>query len=281
MAWELLTAISVVTLSISVLLQRVLLHKDKSDPIAYVVIFNGLVATFIALYALLKGFAAPDFARFWFPIAAAAFLFGAGHVAYAKTLQRVEASVFSILFATNAIWVMLFGVFLFREHIGLAHLLGTLLIFASVGMLAERSGQLKVDKGITLGLLTGLLFGLATVCWVYVGKYSDAASWTAISFGLTTLVVLITHPKAATKMKPFLESGKLTKISLLGLLFSISAVTLLTAFQSGKVSIIAPLQQTNIIVTLLLAITFLHEHKRLWRKAAAATVCFLGVLLIV
>jgi len=59
MGWQLLTAISVVTLSISVLLQRLLLHKDKSDPYAYVVVFQGLVAFLIAVYALVHGFQMP------------------------------------------------------------------------------------------------------------------------------------------------------------------------------------------------------------------------------
>lgn len=157
MSWQLLTAVSVITLSISVLLQRVLLHKDKSDPIAYVVVFQGLVATLIGIYAIFRGFHAPDFSAYWFPILLTVVLYGVGHIVYAKTLQRVEASIFSILFATNAIWIIVMSYLLFNERLSTEQLLGALLIFASVGMLAERSGKLKLDKGILLGLL--LLFG--------------------------------------------------------------------------------------------------------------------------
>lgn len=82
-------------------------------------------------------------------------------------------------------------------------------------------------------------------------------------------------------MKPFLNKGTLSRLLLLGTLFSVSAVTLLTAYQYGKASIIAPLQQTSLITTILLAVIFLNEKTRLWQKSLAATVCFLGVLLIV
>lgn len=281
MSWQLLTAISVITLSISVLLQRVLLHKDKSDPIAYVVVFQGLVAVIIALYAIVHGFKMPDFGRLWSQMLLTVLLYSAGHIAYAKTLQRVEASIFSILFATNAIWVMMMGVILFHEHLNIGQLFGALLIFVSVGLLVERKSKVKLDKGILLGLLTGLLFGFATIAWVWVGKYTDAASWSALSFAGPSLIVLLANPKAITKMKPFLNKGAFARMSLLGVLFSISAVTLLTAYQSGKATLIAPLQQTSIILTILLAIIFLNERSRLWHKAIAAVVCFLGVLLIV
>lgn len=281
MTWQLLTAMSVITLSISVLLQRALLHKDKSDPIAYVIVFRGLVAVIIALYALVHGFHMPDWSRLWPQMLLTMLLYGAGHIAYAKTLQRVEASVFTILFATNAIWVMLMGILLFHEHLNITQLFGVLLIFASVGLLVERKGQLKLDTGILQGLLTGLLFGFATITWIWVGKYTDAASWSALSFGGPSLVVLLANPKAVSKMKPFLSRGAFARMALLGVLFGISAVTLLNAYQSGKATVIAPLQQTSIIFTIVLAIIFLNERTRLWQKAIAAAVCFIGVLLIV
>lgn len=244
-------------------------------------VFQGLVAFLVAIYAFIHGFHMPDFGNYWFAIVATVLLYGGGHVAYAKTLQQVEASIFSILFATNAIWTMFMGLLLFHERLSSGQILGILFIFASVGMLAEHKKALKFDKGIMLGLLTGLLFGFATATWAYVGRHSDAASWTALSFAGPSLFVLLTHPKAVKHMKPFLSGTKLTRMTLLGVLFSISAVTLLTAYQKGNVSIVAPLQQTTIIITILLAVMFLHERKHLWRKTAAAAVCFIGVLLIV
>ncbi len=281
MGWQILTAISVITLSISVLLQRVILRNTKTDPIAYVVVFNGIVGIIIALYTAIHGFQLPDFSKFWLPILLTVLLFSVGHVVYAKALQQVEASIFTILFATNAIWVMMLGFLFFHELLTIQQLIGVLLIFASVGFLAERKGSLKLDKGIGLGLLTGLLFGLATFTWVYVGKHSDAASWTALSFSAVPFVVLLIHPKSGAKLKEFFEKSILIKMVLLGIVYSISAVSILTAFQYGQVSIIAPLQQSTIILTPLLAVIFLHERTRLWQKTIAAIVCFSAVLLIV
>lgn len=281
MSWQILTAISVITLSLSVLLQRLLLHHDKSNPYAYVVVFQGLVAVLIGIYAVINGFQAPDFSKYWFPMLATVLLYSTGHIVYAKTLQKVEASIFSILFATNAIWAMVIGLFVFDESITLKNLAGVLLIFLSVGVLTEHKKKLKVDLGIALGLLTGFLFGLATIAWVYVGKYADAASWTSLSFAGPSLVVLLTNISAAKDIRSFLSGKKLIRMVLLGIFFSISAVTLLIAFQKGSVSLIAPLQQTTIILTMLLGVFFLKEKSHILRKILSAFLCFVGVLLIV
>ena len=282
MSWQLLTAIAVATQSISVLLQRILLHRDKSDPIAYVVVFQGLVAVLATTYILMfDNFQLPDFAKYWFPIAATCVLYGFGHVIYAKTLQQVEASIFSILLATASIWVMIISYLLFKERLNQEQFIGALLVFASVGMVAERSGKLKLDKGILMGLLTGLIFGFALIAWIYVGRRADLLSWIALSFAGPSLVVLLTNPKSVTKMKPFLSRGILIRMLILGVVFSICNVALMKAYQSGKASLVAPLQQTSLVVTILLAVIFLGERTRLWQKSVADIVCFIGVLLIV
>lgn len=276
--------ISVTTFSGSVLLQRLLLHKHKSDPLAYVIVFQGLVGILVGLYALLQGFQLPDFSRLWFPMLATIVLYGAGHVAYAKTLQQVEASAFPILFATQAVWIMVIGLTFFHERLTIAQAVGTVFIFASVGMLTKRPNGIKLirlEEGIVLGLLTGLLFGIASALWAYVGRRTDTASWTSLSFLGPALVVLLWRPSAAKKLGLFLEREVLVKLAVLGIIFSISAVTLMQAYKTGNVSLVAPLRQTGIILTLLLAIVFLHERTDIARKVIASLICFVGVVLII
>src|SRR5690349_17688021 len=125
MSWQFLTAISVLSLSISVILQRRLLHKDKIDPFAYVVVFQAIVGALLMIPALVQGFKLPGILEpelLW-PALLAIIAFGTGHIIYAKTLQRVEASAFSVLFATQAVWIMLLGIFLFNESLTVLQIL--------------------------------------------------------------------------------------------------------------------------------------------------------------
>lgn len=280
MSWQILTFISALALSGSVLLQRLLLHQDKSNPVAYVIAFQGLVGILIGIYALFNGFVLPDFSRYWLPSLLTVLLYAVGHVLYAKTLQIIEASTFSVLFATSALWLMLLGVVFFSERLQLSQVIGAMLIFLSIVVVSEISHQRAFRKGIYMGLVTGLIFGLASFGWIYVGKESDAASWTSIGFIAPSLLLLTIRNSAMADVRRFLSGRMLGRLLALGALFSISAVTLLLAYKSGSTSRVAPLQQSSIIITTLMAIWLLHERMKLTQKLVAAAICLVGVLLI-
>src|ERR1044072_7368849 len=176
MSWQLYTIISVIALSLSVILQRVLIKKDKLDPVAYAAAFQVVVGLVICVVAFLKGFNLTGLSGVALPALASVFLYGARHIVYAKNLQKVEASAFSVLFATHAGWVMLIGLMVFGETLTLLQIVGAVLIFASVGLLATSFTKIFTEKGTLLGLLTGLLFGFAVVTWSYVGRHVDILS---------------------------------------------------------------------------------------------------------
>ena len=282
MTWELYTLISVLCLSLSVILQRILIHKDKTDPFAYTVIFQGTVGVLLMIFAIFNGFQLPNIETVLLPAAISIVCFGVGHIFYAKTLQKVEASVFSILFATQAIWTMLLGIVLLNETMTILQIAGTGLLFASVVILAKNLRTIFTENGTLLGLLTGLLFGVAIYAWSYVGRFTDAPSWAAISFVGTALLVLAIRPSSVRKMKPLLRPTVLWKLIALGVFYGIGSLTMLFAYKTGTFAIVSPLRQTSIIVTVLLALSFLpKERNRIRRKLLAALICTVGVILIV
>ncbi len=282
MSWQVYTAISIVCLSVSIILQRVLIHKDKLDPIAYAVFFQGLVALIITAFVLFTGFSLPNITSYMLPAIASMFLYGAGHIVYAKTLQRVEASIFSIYFASHAIWVMLLGILLFNENLTFIQMVGSLLIFMSVGLVVSCFHNFRPDTGALLGILTGILFGLAITCWSYVGRHTDALSWAAVSFAGASLVALLFSPKAIYGMRPMLSGKVLPGMLLLGVFYAVGSVAMLYAYKTGTFSLVSPLRQTGIIVTVILALLLLKpERTRVKRKALASLICTLGVVLLV
>lgn len=281
MSWQILTAIGVLTFSVSILLRRVLLHDDKSDPIAYTIVFQGLVGVITGIYALIHGFQMPDFGRYWFAILLTCLLYPAAHIISSYTLKLVEASTFAILFATSAIWTMFAGFFIYDYSFGFMQLIGIVLIFVSVLALIEDKKSLKLSRGTMLGLLSGVLFGFAVAGWAYVGKHADVPSWNALSFLGPCLFVIIARPKALLNIKPFFVGKVFIRMVVLAVIFSISGLASLSAYSTGNVSIIPILQQTGIIVTTILGVIFLHERNRLWHKVLAAAICFVGVLLVI
>ena len=282
MSWQLLTLISVLSLSISVILQRTLIHKDKTDPFAYAVVFQGIVGILLMAVALVVGFKLPGIEKVIIPVVISLIFFGTGHIVYAKTLQKVEASAFSVLFATQAIWIMILGAVLFNERLTFLQVIGTILIFGGVLLLVKNVRVVFKDKGTLLGLVTGLMFGIAITAWSYVGRYTDTFSWAAISFIGTALVALLIRPRSVEKMKPLLKPKVLVTLILLAVFYGVGSLTMLFAYKEGSFAVISPLRQTSIIVTVLLALAILpQERDRVGRKILAALICMVGVVLIV
>ena len=282
MSWQLLTLISVLSLSTSVLLQRVLIHKDKTDPFAYAIIFQAAVGLILTLCALISGFSLPNIQTVIIPAIISIILFGVGHIVYAKTLQKVEASSFSVLFATQAVWTMLLGIALLNESLSGVQIIGVVLIFASVAVLTKNIATVFKQKGVLLGLLTGLLFGVAIYAWSYVGRFTDPISWAAISFVGTSLVAFLIRPSAIKKMKPLMRPAVLLRLLGLAVFYAVGSLTMLLAYKYGSFATVSPLRQTSIVVTVLLALTFLPaERNRVRRKLLAATICMAGVVLII
>lgn len=282
MSWQLLTAISVLALSLSIILQRILIHKDKIDPVSYAVSFQLIVTVILTICALLFGSWSLDLDGLWIPAIGCMILFGIGHVVYARTLQRVEASVFSVLFASHAVWVSMVGVFVLGETLRYWQILGTFLIFASVVLIVKNIWAVKLNKGILMGLLTGVLFGLAISGWAYVGRTVEALPWAAVSFGGSVFVSFLVSPRSIGTIRSVMRSNLIWKLCALGVIYGVGSVAMLFAYKEGSFALVSPLRQTGIIVTTVLAIAFFPtERKNIKRKVAASVLAVSGAILIV
>lgn len=282
MSWQVLTSISVFLFSVAVLVQRRLFHRHQCEPYAFVVLSQGLVGVFALLFAFVRGFELPDFSGLWWPVIGSVLLHGFAYIAHAKALQRMEASIFSVFYATQAIWVMLLGVALFQERPSAMQLAGVLCMFASIVLLALRGTRLKVDSTGMLGLLVGLLFGVAVTCWVYVGRQVDAVSWAALGFWGVAVTAFLARPRAVYGMRSFFKRSIVMHLIIVALLLSAGGIALLLAYAAGDISTVSPLRQMSIVVTVILAMLFLpQERTQPGRKLAAMALCFLGALFIV
>jgi drug/metabolite transporter (DMT)-like permease len=282
-SWQALTAISVLGLSVSIILQRLLLHRDKADPFAYAAVFQAIVGVILTVAAIIAGFRLPGIESLVLFVLISSIAYGVGHIMYAKTLQTIEASAFSVYFATHAVWMMVFGVLLFHESLTFLQIVGALLIFGGVLFLVKNPRELFKKRGAMYGLITGILFGIAITSWAYVGRYTDALSWAAVSFLLPALVVILIRPKTIGNIPKLLgKKSMILKLFVLAIFYAIGSLAMLYAYREGSIAIVSPLRQTGIIITTLLAFIFIAQERRhIWRKIFAAVICFVGVVAIV
>lgn len=281
MNWQIILAISVVTYSISVLLQRILLKNNKSDPIAYSIVFQLLTGIMIGAYAAFNGFNIPDLVPLIPNLILMTILYGAGNVFIFSALKIIDASEFTILFASRAMITIIGAIIFLKESFSTQQALGTLLIILSVVLVSWKKQRLAFNKGVIFSSLAALSFGLAFTNDAFILNNFDVPSYLTIAFIAPSLAVWAIYPRSTIKMKPLLEKRTLWKLGLLGFFYAISAITIFLAYQIGRnASQIAPLSQTATIITVLLSIIFLKERTGLLNKLLGAIISFIGVILI-
>lgn len=280
--WQVALIICIILLSVAIILQRLIVHQGKSNPFAYAVVFQGLVGVILLIAALVNGFTLAGLEQHWMLALFCVICFALGHIVYALTLQRVEASLFSLLFATHAIWMMLVGVFLLNESLSWIQLLGALLIFGAIS-LPVMSKTIKLDtRGLLYGLLSGLLMALALSAWSYVGRSVDSLSWSAITFIIPALLAYAIRPSSVSALRHVLAGKNLPRMILLASVYAGGSLAMLVAYKYGAFSVVSPIRQTGIIVTVLLALIVIPaERTHIMLKTIAALVCVVGTVLLV
>jgi len=281
MGWQLLVGISVLTYSISVLLQKILLKNEKNDPIAFSIVFQLITGIFVLLYSLYNGFSTPDLVPLSLNIILMVVLYGSGNVFIFKSLKLVEAPEFTILFGSRTIWTIIAAILTLNEVFTLQQGFGTVLILTSIVLVSWKSNTFKFGKGALYSTLAAVCFGLAFANDAFIVRNFDVPSYLAIAFILPALLVWAVNPQATKKMAIFLNKKMLIKLGLLAILYATSAITIFLAYQVGRnATQIAPLNQTATILTVILAMIFLKERKYLPQKLIGVILSFLGILLL-
>lgn len=282
MSWQVYSAVAVLLLSVAILLQRVILHRYKADDVAFAGMFQLSVATVMLPWVFANGISFAGYSSQWFAVGLCTACFGVGSVVYAKTLKHIDASAFSVLFATQAIWIILAGIWLYNERLSWLQLAGGILVFGSIVLLSESRQVFRRRKGVVYGLITGFLFGIAIASSAYVVRNVEPITWIWFSFVLGGIGSLMVQPSKIPLCKNLIRGKVLRLLIILAVIYALGNAAMNYAYLYGPFSLVAPIRQAGIIVTALLAFAFMRsERTNIARKLTAASICTIGVILLV
>lgn len=280
-SWQILITISVITFSLSTLLQRVLMKNNKTDSVAYSLFFQICTGMVILIYAFIHGFRMPNLLLYPINTLIMISFYAAANIFVFKSLSLIEASEFTILFVSRAFWTILAAVLFLGEKFLPVQILGTLLVILGVIFVSYRKKSFTLNKGSIYALLGAVFLGLAFTNDAFLVSHFDAASYTGIAFILPGLGIAIYSPKSLLKMKSLFKPSILIKLVLLSIVYGTAALTVYLAYQLGhNAAVLGALSQTSTILTVLLAVIFLKETSQLWKKVLGAIIAFIGVVLI-
>lgn len=281
MDWLLLTLASVFIVSLANILQRVLMRDDKSNPYSYAFIFHILLGILNLVFALIHGFQLPPLDGSFIYFIIAAVLWGGGTVFLFKALQLLESSEVTILGSFRALITIVASIIFLRETFNLQKVLGTIIILASIFLVSNLKKGIKFNKGIIYVFVMAVMYGSAVVFDAFIVKQYDPISYLAVANLLIGSMILMFYPKALGQWSYFIKPNFLKKMLPLVFLSSAQAIAFYMALSiGGNASQIGPINQAQVIITVLLAVVFLKEKDHLLRKLIAGVLVTFGVVLL-
>lgn len=280
MQWYWYLIINICVFSLATLYQRIVL-KNSPDPVVYSVV-NGLVGGLILLcYGFYVGFRIPNLQEISLNLLLMSFLLGVGNMLTFSGLKKVEASEFTVLFSTRAVWSVVAAILILGESFSLKQIIGGALIIASVFLVSWKKKSFRLTEGEMLILAAAALFGIEFVNDTYLVTRVDLFFYLPLIFLFPAIFAGFLNYKKMLRVSKIVSLKDFLQLSLLALLFSISATATLTAYTKGhNAAQIAILNQTSTILIVFLGIIFLKERSHIKLKIIGAVVSLIGVFLV-
>ena len=284
MTWLTLLIISIIAYSLGILLQRVLLKDKSSDPVAYSIVSSIVSGVLIGIYAIFKEVSLNGLTEVVPQLILMAILYGSAFYCMFTSLKLIEASEFSVLFATRALWSIIAAILFLHEQFSVQQIFGTVLIIISVLIVSlhpNTAKQFKFGRGQLLALLGAMVFGSSFINDAIILQKVDALAYSFLIFLIPNILLWLIFPKTTKTIRKIVKGQDLWKLVLLGVFSAVGAVTFFLSYQAGRnAAQIASINQVSIITIVFFAIIFLKERSGIWKKVVAAIISFIGVLLV-
>jgi drug/metabolite transporter (DMT)-like permease len=280
--WIIPAVIAILLASLSRVVMKSIFVGSKISSEVSSIIYQLLTGAIIFVFAVVNGLDFSGLSNLVPNLVLTAVLYAGVNYFLFKSFKQSEASIVTILFSTNAVW-MLIGSYLFLgESINIQKILGIALIIGVTVIISSESGKFKLDRKLIYPLLAGFILGFAFVNDVYILNTAELLTYLSIAFilpGLTLMLSLIPGKK-------YLEIKDVTRTDLLknfALAFVYALSTILTFYSyklGAEASVVGPLQQLSVFGTVILSYFILKERTQMKKKLLATVLAVLGGVIL-
>jgi drug/metabolite transporter (DMT)-like permease len=243
-----------------------------------------LVTTFLAgacclVLALAKGdFSGLDWGDTWPFFVTGLFAPGISQIFFTRAVGVIGPSRTAVFVGVSPVLSAAIAVTVLDEPLHVALVIGTLLVVAGGTLLVRERGRpgALLSLGIALALGAALLFGIRDnlVRWAARGSAVPgfvAATASLASACVVIALVVLAKPDAVARVRrtfrPFVLSG---------LVYGVSYACLYSAFDRGRVTVVAPLVATESLWAVLISIVVLRRSERVGVRLLVAAALVVG-----
>lgn len=201
------------------------------------------------------------------------------------SIKKTEVSLREPINQSRVILVGIFGALLLGEQLDLMSIVGILVIF--LGLLIclfdvhKKFGSIK-DPGVQIVFIGCVITAAIAIVDKMGLKQIPLLVYSMIMYGVPLLLILCALNKQRfAEIKHVVKTPALLKVSLFsGFLALTSILATWIAYQHLDLHIAFPLLQLANIITVIIAIIFLHERTNMHQKILGSIVTILGAILV-
>lgn len=216
--------------------------------------------------------------------------FGLGSIVKIQSLKYIPTSFAFPITKLNAVLLIIYAIILFNEKPTVYQWIGigislTVLAYISFNV-KSRKEKRSSDKNQIIGLLFALLAAFSTSISMLTGKYASTEvpkiNYIFISYTLVMIYTFIIN-KYFYKQSENNKTGNSRKVILFGIIIGIlnfaGYYLVLSAFESGPLSLIQGISSNSFIIPVILSVIILKERFS-YKNAVAVILSVISILLI-
>lgn len=192
----------------------------------------------------------------------------------------MEASTYNIIKQLSTVFMILMGIFFFKEPVIIKKIIGMILILFSNIFVFYQKGTFKWNKYLILGIFANLCYAIALFIDVNNSDLFNLPFYVFITlFTPTILIFCLEKIKIKDIIKEF-QNGNQKAILVTAFSWGTMIICMLRAYQLEKATIVAPLTSLSVILNIMVGYLFLGEKDHLVKKIIASILIIMSIILI-
>jgi drug/metabolite transporter (DMT)-like permease len=191
--------------------------------------------------------------------------------------KNLDVSVYTILNRLSSVFLIIFGITIFREPVVMGKIIGAALILASNIILRYSGNKFVFNKYIVLATLANLTLAIALSIDIDISDHFNLPIYIVFTLFIPAIIIGLTERVPLKDIKAEFISEEKKYYVLTGIIWSLLIVFMLRAYQLSSFSLITPLAATSVLINVLIATIFFGERKDIFKKVLASIISIVGV----
>jgi len=195
--------------------------------------------------------------------------------------KHLQVSVFTIVNQLTTVFLILYGLTIFREQFLITKVIGAALILLANALLLYKRGKNQPSKYILVAVTATIAFATAMSIDIGISKQFNLPIYIMLTLFIPAIILLLAEKIKFAEIKAEYTGEDKKYYLLTGVFWALTIFFSLRSFQFGEVTTIVPLQATNVLLNVSVAYFALGERKDGLKKIIAALLVMFGIYLTV